>query len=52
MDDSPAIARRYMISGIPTIMIFKDGKVSETQVGLIPKEQLAGLIEKNLMDGN
>jgi thioredoxin 1 len=51
VDESPAIAKRYMVRGIPTILVFKDGQVRETQVGLVPKEHLRGLIDKNLNYG-
>lgn len=51
VDESPTIAKRYMVRGIPTIMVFKDGLVKETQVGLAPKEHLRGLIDKNLSCG-
>ena len=37
-----------MIRGIPTLLIFKDGQLAETLVGLAQKEDIARLIEKHL----
>ena len=37
IDANPATAAKYGVSSIPTIMIFKDGQVAETLVGLQPK---------------
>ncbi|WP_440224385.1 thioredoxin TrxA [Dokdonella sp. MW10] len=38
----------YKVRGIPTLMIFKDGKVEATQVGAISKTQLAQLIDRTI----
>jgi len=43
-----AIASQYGISGIPTLMIFKDGKMVENFVGLQSKEGLIEAINKYL----
>jgi thioredoxin 1 len=40
VDKNRAIANRYIIRSIPTIIIFKDGKVMERLVGLRKKEEL------------
>jgi thioredoxin 1 len=37
VDNSPAVAARYGIRNIPTILFFKDGKVADKQVGAVPK---------------
>ena len=46
VDENQKTAMEYGIKGIPTILLFKDGKVAEQSVGLVPKEQLTELIEK------
>jgi len=46
VDEVPEIAGKFGIRSIPTIIMFKDGEVMETQVGALPKEQLTQLIEK------
>lgn len=45
VDHSRQTAARYSIRGIPTLMMFKDGKVEATQVGAVTKTQLAEMIE-------
>ena len=45
VDANPAIAARFGIRGIPTLMIFKDGALAATKVGLAPKAQLVSWIE-------
>jgi thioredoxin 1 len=47
-DESPEIARKFMIRGIPTIKFIKDGKEVDQQVGAVPKEVIAGFISKHL----
>ncbi len=37
VDNSPAVAAKYGIRNIPTILFFKDGKVADKQVGAVPK---------------
>lgn len=48
VDDNPATPSKYGIRGIPTIMLFKDGKLVEQVVGAVPKSQLEALIKKVL----
>ncbi len=40
IDDEQEIAARFNIMSIPTLLIFKDGKVVEQIVGAMPKAQL------------
>jgi thioredoxin 1 len=37
VDSSPAVASKYGIRNIPTVLYFKDGKVADKQVGAVPK---------------
>jgi thioredoxin 1 len=48
VDENPATPAKYGIRGIPTIIIFKDGKVLEQVVGAVPKAQLEALLKKAL----
>ena len=48
IDESADLARKYFVSSVPTIMIFKDGKAVETMVGFIPKENLEAKIKAHL----
>jgi thioredoxin 1 len=47
-DESPNIAKEYSIRSIPTLIIFKDGKVVEQVVGAVPKTTLTNAVEKHL----
>lgn len=44
VDEEPALAAKFEISSIPTVMLFKNGKVSETVVGYHPKEQFVSIL--------
>ena len=48
VDDNPATASQYGVQSIPTLIIVKNGKVQDTKIGLLSKNQLAALIDKNL----
>jgi thioredoxin 1 len=40
IDENPTIPSQYGVRGIPTLMLFKDGQVTATKVGALPKGQL------------
>nr|YP_010337859.1 thioredoxin [Timspurckia oligopyrenoides]UNJ17444.1 thioredoxin [Timspurckia oligopyrenoides] len=42
-DNNPKIATEYGIRSIPTLMIFKDGKVIRIFIGAIPKSTLTNV---------
>lgn len=46
VDDNPVTANVYRISSIPTVIVFKDGKIGETLVGFRPKAAIKGVLEK------
>lgn len=48
VDENPEISMKYSVSGIPTVVLFKDGKVVETLVGYRPKEHYLKVINKYL----
>ncbi len=48
VDENPATPGKYGIRGIPTIILFKEGKVMDQVVGAVPKAQLEALIKKAL----
>ena len=48
IDHNQKTPRNYNVRGIPTLMIFKDGKVQATQIGAVSKTQLASLIDKTI----
>ena len=47
-DDNISVAKEYQVSGLPTLLVFKDGAVVERMVGLMPKSSIITNIEKHL----
>ncbi len=47
-DDNIELAQTYQISGIPTLLVFKNGQLAERMVGLMPKNSIITNIEKHL----
>lgn len=45
VDSNGAIAQKYKVMSIPTIIIFKDGKAVDTLVGAVPKQQLEAKLQ-------
>lgn len=48
IDENTAIAEKYGVMSIPTLILFKDGKKVEQLIGLQNKDLLINLINKNL----
>ncbi len=48
VDENPGTPSKYGVRGIPTLMVFKDGKVASTKVGAVPKSQLQSWIEQSI----
>ncbi|MBA2079622.1 MAG: thioredoxin [Rhodanobacter sp. 68-29] len=46
IDHNQKTPRTYGVRGIPTLMVFKNGKVEATQIGAVSKGQLAQMIDK------
>jgi len=40
IDDSPMTPTKFGVRGIPTMMLFKDGKMTSMKVGAMPKSKL------------
>jgi thioredoxin 1 len=51
IDDNPDTPIRYMIRGIPTLLLFKNGELKETIVGLAGKDDLVRVIDKHVASG-
>lgn len=47
IDENPETPSKYAVRGIPTLMLFKDGKVVDTKVGALPKSALLEWIKNN-----
>jgi thioredoxin 1 len=48
VDDNPQVAQRFGVTSIPTLMMFKDGKLVDRVVGAMPKGELQKFIDRNL----
>ncbi|HEY7900440.1 MAG TPA: thioredoxin [Caulobacteraceae bacterium] len=40
IEDSPSTPSRYGVRGIPTLMLFRDGKMASMKVGAMPKQKI------------
>lgn len=45
VDENPQMAAKYGIRGIPTLMLFKNGKVDTTKVGALSRTQLQAFLD-------
>jgi thioredoxin 1 len=48
VDENPAVPSRYGIMSIPTLLLFKDGRLAEQIVGAQSKDAIAGMIRRHL----
>ena len=44
VDDEPALAEQFGVSSIPTLLVFQNGKLVQSSVGVRPKEEILGLL--------
>ena len=51
IDENPGVPNNYAVRGIPTLILFKDGKPAATQVGAMPKSQLKAWVASSLGAG-
>ena len=48
IDENPQTPQKFGVRGIPTLMLFKDGKLVDTKVGSLPKNMLESWLDPNL----
>lgn len=48
VDDNPMTAGQYGVRGLPTLMLFKDGKVTATHLGAMSKQRISEWIKESL----
>lgn len=48
VDKNPAAAATYHVSGVPTLILFKNGQIKWRQSGVVPVNQLEQIIRQNL----
>ncbi len=47
VDENPMSASKYGVRGLPTLMMFKDGKVAATHLGAMSKQRIAEWIKES-----
>lgn len=45
VDEQPELAAQFKIISIPTLVVFKDGKIASTTVGARPKSEILALLK-------
>ncbi len=48
VDKNPAAASQYHIQGVPTLIVFRNGKIKWRQSGVVPADYLQQVLEQNL----
>lgn len=48
VDEAPAVASRFKVKGIPALLLLRDGKVIDRQVGAIPANRLLDWVQTHL----
>jgi thioredoxin 1 len=48
VDENPNVAMKFGVTSIPTLMMFKEGKLVDRAVGAMPKAELQKFIDRNL----
>ena len=52
VDENPNVPQKYGIKGIPTLILFKNGKEEERVVGATSKEAISRMIDKHVNAGS
>lgn len=47
VDENPVAASKFGVRGLPTLMMFKDGKVTATHLGAMSKQRIAEWIKES-----
>ena len=48
IDENPETPSKHQVRGIPTLMIFKNGKLVDSKVGSVPKSALYEWVKSNI----
>jgi len=48
VDDNPNTSAAYGVRSIPTLILFKDGQLKDTMIGLVSKERLDEFVKKSI----
>ncbi len=48
VDENQDLAKKYNVRAIPTLMLFKDGNVQASKLGMMSKPQLTAFLDSNI----
>ena len=48
VDDNPSVSQRFGIKGIPTLILFKNGKEEERVVGATSEQAISRMLDKHV----
>lgn len=48
VDNNPSTPPKFGVRGIPTLILFKDGQVQATQVGMLSKAELLSFLDTHV----
>jgi thioredoxin 1 len=48
VDENPGVAQAFGIRSIPTLLVFKGGKVVDQQVGAVPQPRIAEMLDRQI----
>ncbi len=48
VDENPVTSQTYAVMSIPSVKMFKDGKIADEFVGALPEEMVRNWLEKNI----
>ena len=48
VDENPMAASKYGVRGLPTLLVFKEGKVAATHLGAMSKQAMSDWIKQNV----
>lgn len=47
IDEEPALAEKYGVEYIPTLIVFKNGEPADSSVGFVPKDKIEAMLKGN-----
>ncbi len=48
VDENQDLAKKYNVRAIPTLMLFKDGNIQASKLGMMSKPQLTAFLDSNI----
>ncbi len=48
VDENPEVSEAFSIRSIPTLLVFREGKVVEQQIGAVPQPRIAAMLDAQL----